>query len=157
MKATTDEIKHVLHLLAETSHRFSAIGENLNNAQLQHKPDAKSWSANEILAHLRACADVWGDMIEAMLTQDKPTLRHLSPRTYIRKTDYAQQNFHDSLSAFGEQRSHLLDKLSKLELADWSRAAMIKERQHIVFTQARRMALHEVTHCEQIEALVANL
>ena len=40
---------------------------------------------------------------------------------------------------------------------DWSRGAMIKDRRHTVFSQARRMALHEVTHCEQIEGLVKRL
>ena len=30
---------------------------------------------------------------------------------------------------------------------------MIKDRRHTLFSQAQRMALHEVTHCEQLEAL----
>jgi hypothetical protein len=36
---------------------------------------------------------------------------------------------------------------------EWSRGAMIRKRRHTIFSQARRMALHEVTHNEQIEAL----
>ena len=157
MKATTAEIENVLHLLAETPRRLSTMCRSLSHTQLQHKPDDKSWSANDILAHLRACADVWGDSIEAMLAQDKPALPHLSPRTYIRKTDYPQLDFHESLPAFAQQRCQLLNMLNNLERADWSRAAMIKERQHTIFTQARRMAHHEITHCEQLEALVKKL
>ena len=157
MKITAVAITNILQFLAQTPQRLHRVSHILDNSQLQHKPDKKSWSASEVLAHLRACADVWGNTIEAMLTQDTPTLKHVSPRTYMRKTDYLQQNFHESLAAFTQQRSQLLARLEGGETADWSRAAIIKERQHTVFSQARRMALHEITHCEQLEHRVDRL
>ena len=157
MQITTVHIENTLHLLAQTPQRLTAAGNVLDTAQLQYRPNKKVWSANDILAHLRSCADVWGDTIEAMLAQENPTLHHLSPRTYLRKTDYPQLNFHRSLQAFSSQRALLLAKLHQLETADWSRSAIIKERQHTVFSQARRMAHHEVTHCEQVDTLVAHL
>jgi hypothetical protein len=40
-----------------------------------------------------------------------------------------------------------------MEFAGRSHGAMIKKRRHTVFSQARCMALHELTDCEQIEAL----
>ena len=61
-----------------------------------------------MLAHLRACADVWGDCIVAMITQDTPTLRAVDPRTWIRQTDYLAQDFEPSLHAFATQRTALL-------------------------------------------------
>ena len=89
-----------------------------------------------------------------MLTQDCPTQPHLSPRTWIRKTDYLKLAFRDSLQAYSAQRKALLSTLNSLALDDWSRPATIKGRRHTVFTQARRMALHEAVHCDQIEALL---
>jgi hypothetical protein len=38
-------------------------------------PSEGAWSPNEILAHLRACADVWDGGIQAMIERDHPTLR----------------------------------------------------------------------------------
>ena len=56
--------------------------------RLQYRIDKKAWSVNDILAHLRSCADVWGGSIEAMLAQDKPTLPYRHPRQWIKKTNY---------------------------------------------------------------------
>src|SRR5262245_48761171 len=100
MEATPAEIEKFLQVLTETPLRIAAASSNLENARLYAKPDEKSWSLNEILAHLRACADVWGKSIQVMLVQDNPTLRHVSPRSWIRKTDYPQLAFHESFQAF---------------------------------------------------------
>jgi DinB superfamily len=153
MKATPAQIEEVLQTLAETPRRIAVATETTAAEQLMYRPDAKSWSANDILAHLRACADVWGETIEAMLQEDEPTLKHISPRTYIRKTCYPELPFQDSFQAFVGQRDDLLQTLGGLEFAGWSRGALIKDRRHTVFTQARRLALHEATHIEQLEAL----
>lgn len=154
MEMTQHDIDEIVRLLARTPERLTAVAHTRPPTQLQTGPDAETWSANDILAHLRACADVWGQHIEAMLTQPTPTLRHLSPRTYLRQTNYSTLDFGPSFQIFCEQRTELLKKLHSLPLADWSRDAQIKERRHTVFSHARRMALHEVAHCEQIESLI---
>jgi hypothetical protein len=76
---------------------------------------------NEILAHLRACSDVWGKSITRMLNEDNPTMRYVSPRTHMKKTNYAQQAFHDLLELFTHQRNALLEVLKALPTDDWLR------------------------------------
>jgi len=157
VKATEPEIELVLRLLTETPHHIATVTEALNDSQLHQRPDEKNWSANEILAHLRACADVWGQTIVAMLQDDEPALKDVSPRTWLKKTNYPELPFQESYRDFVDQRRALIQTLSDLTLADWSRGAMIKDRRHTIFSQARRMALHEVTHCQQLETLVKDL
>jgi len=151
---TWSEIEDVFESLAATPPRIAAVTEGLADARLHTKPDEKSWSANDILAHLRACADVWGESIEKMLAQDHPTLKHVSPRTYMRKTDYSQRTFHESFRAFADQRAGLLHQLKQLGVEEWSRGAVIKDREHTIFSQSRRIAQHEGVHCDQIEAVL---
>jgi uncharacterized damage-inducible protein DinB len=157
MKITTVAIENVLQLLSETPQRIAAATGALNDDQLHLQADKKSWSANDILAHLHACADVWGETIAAMLQDDEPALNHVSPRTYLKKTDYLERPFHDLFMSFVDQRRKLLLALHDLEFSDWSRGAMIKDRRHTIFSQARRLALHEVTHNEQLEILCRDL
>jgi hypothetical protein len=88
-----------------------------------------------------------------MLHEAEPTLKHVSPRSHLKKTDYLELSFQELFRSFVDQRRELLQTLYDLEFADWSRGAMIKDRRHTVFSQARRMALHEVTHCEHLESL----
>lgn len=158
MNVAPDEIKAVLKILATTPRRIAAASQGLGNARLHFKPDEETWSANELLAHLRACADVWGKSMLAMIAQDQPTLRYVSPRTWIRKTNYPELEFDASFQAFTHQRRELLKSLKALTLKDWSRSATFtgttSGRHQTVFSYAQRMANHENEHCEQIEALL---
>ena len=154
MKATLPEIEQYLNLLEETPHRIKRITNSFDEGHLQRRTEKLPWSVNDILAHLRSCADVWGDSIFAMLAEENPKVAYHHPRQWIKKTDYLQLSFQESFQAFVMQRRKLLKSLRSLSFEDWSRAAIIQGREHTVFTQVRRMATHENVHCEQIESLL---
>ena len=151
MNITPNEIEKYLGLLSNTSRRIMKATQGFDDLRLQYKIDKKAWSVNDILAHLRSCADVWGGSIEAMLAQVTPTLPYRHPRQWITKTDYPDLMFQESFQAFLMQRKSLLNVLNNLPFEDWSRAVMIKHREHTVYSETRRMALHEDIHCQQIE------
>ncbi len=151
IKTSPQAIQDILNILAETPERFAAASQGLTLEQLHHQPDSKSWSMNDILAHLRACADVWGLDIQRMLVDETPTLPAVHPRTRLQETDYPTLNFQVSLNAFTEQRKSLLNTLKGLNSGNWSRSALIGGRTQTVFSQARRIALHEQGHWEQIQ------
>lgn len=157
MDVTSADIKQILALLAETPQRMVFLTSGHEYAQLHTSPEQDAWSVHTILAHLRACADVWGKSILAMLVEDKPTLRYVSPRTWMRKTNYLDQEFHSSLQAFANQRTDLLASLSSLASEDWSRAATftgtVRGRDQTVFSYARRIVDHELQHLDQIESM----
>jgi hypothetical protein len=158
METSPAEIQRLIKLLEETPRRISAASKGIKNARLQSRPDEEAWSANDILAHLRSCADVWGKSIMAMVTQDHPTILYISPRTWIRKTNYPELEFQLSLDVFVKQRNELLKSLKILEIKDWSRRATFtattEGREHTVLSYVQRLAQHENEHCKQIEALL---
>lgn len=118
-------IEQVLTLLAETPRRIATLTAGLVPAQLHTAPNHDEWSANDVLAHLRACADVWGSCIEVIIAQDTPTIRAVNPTTWINSTDYLEQKFQPSLHAFASQRTDLLAVLEPLAQEVWSRAATV--------------------------------
>lgn len=158
MQVSPVEIDTVLTLLKATPPRLAAMTNGYEPVWLQTNPDEDSWSANDILAHLRACADVWGKSMLTMIAQERPTLRYISPRTWIRKTDYPAQEFHRSLLAFTQQRDNLLHALHRLKPADWARGATftgtVKGREQTVLSYAQRLAEHEQQHLAQLESLL---
>lgn len=87
MAPSPSEIEAILNLLAETPPRIQAAVHGIDPVRLHTRSNVEDWSVNDILAHLRACAEVWEKSIHAMLVQDQPTLRYVSPRTWIKKTD----------------------------------------------------------------------
>ena len=118
-------IEQVLTLLAETSQRIAALTAGLAPAQLHIAPNHDEWSANDVLAHLRACADVWGNCMAAIIAEDVPTLRAVNPLTWSKKTDYLELEFRPSLRSFATQRADLLAVLEPLPHEGWSRAATV--------------------------------
>ncbi len=153
--------EQILTLLAQTPPRLAASTAGLPPAQLRTRLAPNEWSANEVLAHLRACADVWGGCITAMLTQDTPTLRAVNPRTWIKRTDYLELEFGPSLSAFAAQRAELMAVLEPLPPEGWSRAATVTGAGSVltrtVLSYAQWLARHERPHVKQIERIARML
>ena len=116
---------------------------------------------NQVLAHLRACADVWGACIARILAEEHPTLKAINPRTYSAGTDLPRQPFADSLFAYTKQRDQLLAELVALAPEQWKRAATVvgagRPLERTTADYARRMALHERAHLAQIERAAAIL
>jgi hypothetical protein len=153
-------IEQALTLLAEAPRRIAAATA-VEPSQLHAAPNGEEWSANDVLAHLRACADVWGGTIDRMAREDHPTIRSISPRTYIRNTNYPDRAFGPSLEAYSRQRVELLALLDRLSPEEWARggtftgAGRVLER--TVLSEASAIALHERPHVKQIERIVITM
>lgn len=142
-------------MLTEAPPRIAALTADLKPAQLHTPPNHGEWSANDVLAHLRSCADVWGNYIAVIIAEDMPSIRAVSPRTWIKKTDYPEQEFQRSLQAFTDQRAGQLAVLESLAPEGWARSATVtavgKPIARTVHTYAERLAVHERSHVSQLE------
>ncbi len=158
MYGTPRTIEQILTMLAATPSHLAGLTEGLPPAQLLVPPEPGEWSARDVLAHLRACADMWGTYIVEILSEDRPTIKAVNPTTWIKKTDYREQHFKPSLQAFTAQRAELLAVLKPLAPDAWSRMATVtgagKPRERTVYTYAQWLANHERSHIKQIERIV---
>jgi hypothetical protein len=148
-------IEQILTMLAAAPAHITSLTTGLAPAQLLAPPEPGEWSARDVLAHLRACGDMWGRYIVEILSQDKPTIKAVNPTTWIKQTDYRELEFQPSLQAFTEQRAGLLAVLEPLAPEGWSRTATVtgagKPRERTVYTYAQWLANHERSHFKQIE------
>ncbi len=147
-------IEPVLTLLAATPPRLLKMTASLPPERLRAAPGPGEWSANEVLAHIRSCADQWGGSIQAILAQEHPTLRAINPRTWIKRTNYLDLDFAPSLQAYTAQRTKLLAVLQPLTPAGWARSATVTGAgavlERSVFFYAQWLARHERPHLKQI-------
>ena len=161
MPSTPLTTEQILTRLADTPTRLAEPTAGLTPAQSRAAPAPGEWSANDVLAHLRACADVWGGCIAAILAEDGPTLRAVNPTTWIKRTDYADLAFEPSLRTFTAQRADLLALLGPLPFEGWSRAATVtgagRVLRRTVRSYAGWLANHERPHVKQVERIVATL
>ena len=158
MQVPSAEIATLLTLLAETPQRLAVMTHRLDPARCHTRLGENAWSVQDVLAHLRVCAAVWGQSIVAMITQDRPTLRYVSPRTVAKQRNYTTQEYHTSLQAFSKQRTELLQLLTSLPEEAWSRGATFtgttKGREQTIYSYAQRITAHEAEHIAQIATLL---
>lgn len=153
--------EQLLTLLTAGPPRIAAAATGLTSAQLRTRPAPDEWSANEVLAHLRACSDVWGDCIRTILAEERPTIIAVNPMTWLRKTDYLDLAFRTSFNAFTAQRDELVALLASLPPEAWERGALVKGAgsplHRTVRSYAQRLAIHERPHLKQIERIAATV
>lgn len=154
-------IEQNLTLLADTPSRIASLTKGLSPIQLVTPPEPGEWSARDVLAHLRACADMWVKYISLILSEDRPTFKAVNPTTWIKQTNYLEQEFRPSLRGFTTQRSELMGVLKPLPPEAWSRTATVtgagKPRERTVQTYAQWLANHEQSHFRQIERIASAL
>jgi hypothetical protein len=151
----------LVRCLSETAARVEAVGKGLSAAQLLVSPAPGGWSPNQILWHLRAQADVYGEHISRILDEDTPRWRHVSPRARMKKARYDQLPFDQSFAAFARQRAGLVALLEGIPPEAWQRFALVRVEQResrlTLHERVRGMAMHEQIHCAQIEEVAAAL
>ena len=159
MKSDSENTRRVIELLKQSPRRIKKVTHNVQTAQLHVRTDEEPWSVNDLLIHLRACSDVWGETIMAMLTEDNPTQRYQSPRAFMKKPKYQNQGFTTALDSYTQERQKLVKVLTGLDPAGWSRpgtyTGVTARHQHqTVLSLVNRILDHEVPHLDQIETLL---
>ena len=153
--------EQILSLLAQTPARIAALTADLAPTHWRTPPSQGEWSASDVLAHLRACADVWGGCMATIITEDSPTLRAINPVTWITRTDYLDLEFRPSLQSFATQRAGLLALLEPLPREGWSRSATVtgagRVLQRTVLFYGDWLARHERQHIRQVEQIVSTV
>ncbi len=147
MKQLTKDLAAVPKLIAR-------LAAGHDETRLTSRTAAKTWSASDILAHLRSCAEVRGKWIAAMLDRDNPTLRAVSPRSAMRK--YVDRDFAVSLKEFADERAALVKRLRGLDEAGWARGltftgASPRSTEQTLAQCATDLLLHERVHLDQIQ------
>jgi hypothetical protein len=151
-------IEEILTRLTEQPKEIAALTGGLARPRLHRAPSRGEWSVNDVLAHLRSCADMWGKYMATIIAEDRPTIRAMNPTTWIKSTNYPELEFAPSFRAFAKQRAELLARLRPLPKAAWSRTATVtgagRPRQRTVLEYAQWLANHERTHVRHIARIV---
>ena len=156
-------IEQVLTLLAENPLSIAELTVDLTTAQLHAAPSPDEWSLNDVLAHLRACSDVWGNYIIKIIAEERPTWRDMNPRVWIEKTNYRELDFKPVFRAYTKQRADLLAVLEPLPPKSWSRAAIVTGMipgqvfERTVLYYADWLASHERAHVKHIQRIVKTI
>lgn len=153
-RLTADNVVVALEKQPQTIAELTA---ELSPKALRLPPAPGEWSLNDVLAHLRSCADMWGKYIGLILDEDHPTFKAVNPRTWIKSTNYPELEFGPSFRAYLKQRSELVARLRTLPKPAWSRAATVtgagRPLERTALEYAMWLANHERSHLRQMARL----
>ena len=149
--------KQLIEDLAAVPKLIARLAAGRDETRLTFRADAKTWSASDVLAHLRSCAEVRGKWFAAILEREHPTVRAVSPRSAFRK--YVDRDFGVSLKEFTDERAALVKRLRGLDDAGWKRGltftgASPRSTEMNLAQNATALLLHERVHIEQIREVL---
>ena len=128
------------------------------DARRRARPGPDAWSAHEIFAHLRACADVWGGHIRAILADHPARLGAGDPRAWAADRRYADAEFQDSFAVYLTDREALLALLRNLPEEGWASSALMvgsaTRVERSVHWHADHIARHEEQHVVQMSRVL---
>ena len=151
---SSHNVEKVVNLLNNIPEEIRKLTNGIESILLVTRKEENSWSVVEIMAHLHACATIWGDTIQEMLTHSFPVIEYHHPGEWQYLSEFSKMSFAQSLDIFIQNRRKLKSQLTNLKLEDWGRIGFIKGKKHTIYSQARRLALHEFSHLEQISSSI---
>ena len=142
-------------MLEDHPKRIAAAMAHPSPSRLRTTPMLGTWTAIDVLAHLRSCSDVCADVVPRILAADHPRLEVVGPREVIERTNYRSLAFTASFRAFASQRTRLLAMLRAQPPSAASRSAVVVERARrrvrTVQEYTDWLARHEARHVEEFE------
>lgn len=141
-------------------------------AALSRRPDPASWSATEIVCHLRDVEELFLVRFQTILADDDPQIltlgatpealarwgigaaigHPLDPDRWAEERQYARHDSTDALAAFVRRRRETIALLDGLTAAQWRRGGIHQARGRMEMGEwVAGLAGHDDNHLEQIK------
>jgi len=122
---------------------------------LKRRPAPGKWSAHEHACHLAVVHRLFFDRLEEILAAPAPIITPYDPGTNDPDDLLMNMDLDDSLRKYVDDRRRLVDRLRRLSVDEWRRAADHGEYSHYsVLIMFRHLALHDFFHAYRIEELL---
>jgi len=141
------------------------------DAELSNRPDAQSWSAKEIVCHLRDVEELFQSRFHMMVALDEPRIlvlgasardlepwriggpigHPLDPVRWAEERQYLRNDAGAALAAFKRRRSEVLSLLESLSPAQWQRGGVHLSRGRLTIGDwVASLAAHDDNHLDQL-------
>lgn len=160
-----------LDRLRRTPAEIAGLLEGRDRAALARRPDAHSWSATEILCHLRDVEELFLLRFQTILAVDEPPIltlgatpealarwgiggavgHPLDPDRWAEDRQYARQDPAGALEAFGRRRGEVVAVLDALSSRQWQRGGIHQARGRMAVGEwVASLAGHDDNHLAQL-------
>ncbi len=150
------DVVDVIESLAATPVWLRSGFAELSGTAAYRAPHPGEWSAQDILAHLRASDAILAPRIMQILTRPNAPLAGYDERVWAALAARARLPLSVQLAAFEAHRAELVSLLRTLTPAEWALAGQHETRGKLTVSDiATDLAAHEREHQLQFQALLS--
>jgi hypothetical protein len=141
-----------LERLARGPGEAARVLRGRSESKLTRRPEEKSWSAAEVICHLRDAEEHLLGWIRLVLALDEPPLVETGTAgRWAEERQYHRQHAGDAWSAFSARRDDTLALLQSLDEAGWTRAGRHARWGRVTVDDlVSLMAWHDDDHVDQM-------
>ncbi|HEY7041017.1 MAG TPA: DinB family protein [Methylomirabilota bacterium] len=142
-----------------------------SDAELSKRPTAQSWSATEIVCHLRDVEELFQVRFHTVIALDEPRIlvlgasaadlapwriggaigHPLDPERWAEDRQYVRNDGREALAAFRRRRTEVLTLLRSLTPAEWQRGGIHLGRGRLTLHDwTASLAAHDDNHLDQL-------
>ena len=141
------DVDELLARMEVTPGRYAELLRDRDESELNVRPTPDSWSAREILAHVRGGDDLLTARVYIIMVRDNPPFVEIDERRLSEVAGYVDYPLDLLLDAYVLRRRELLLMLRRIDLKDWKRTGEHAKRGRMtVFTVAKHISDHEIEH-----------
>jgi hypothetical protein len=154
---------HAMQTFAAQTARMARTPDDLASAirdtpdhVLAKRPDEKSWSAIEVLCHLRDTEEAYMTRFQLILAVHEPPFPVVEPDRWASERQYQRNDAREAVAAFRIRRGESLAFLRHLRPEDRARAGVHATRGRMTIDDiVALMAWHDDNHLEQLTRALA--
>jgi hypothetical protein len=142
--------------LAATSKRLVDLTKGHDDASLRRKASPESWSAVEVICHLRDVERLWADRLVKAAFSDHPRFYVVDVNALAEGNRYNAQDLSAAIKEFARLREDNLCLLRAVPAGQWKRSGLHPKHGEISIERiVEIMTGHDQTHCEQAARAIA--
>ncbi len=145
-------LEEQLARMERTAEDFAAAIKGVSDAALSKRPDEKSWSAKEVVCHVRDTEESFMMRFQTIMEMDEPKFTPAEPDRWASERQYQRNDAAEALQAFRVRRDESLRFLRGLRAEHWERGGVHATRGRMSMKDfVGLMAWHDDNHLDQLK------
>jgi uncharacterized damage-inducible protein DinB len=145
-------LEEQLARMERTAADFAAAIKGVSDAALTRRPDEKSWSAKEVICHVRDTEESFMMRFQTIMEMDEPKFTPAEPDRWASERQYQRNDAAEALQAFRVRRDESLRFLRGLRAEHWERGGVHATRGRMSMKDfVGLMAWHDDNHLDQLK------
>lgn len=149
-------IEAVIAALASVPVDIERLIEGKSGEELSQPAEDGGWGLVEILPHFRDWEEIIGNRVGQILSEEEPGLEEYDDSLWAIEHGYREQDTRGAFDEFAARRRALVERLTALEVDDWSRVGILPKRGRVTLHWLMNSVCnHDAKHVVQARDVLA--